>query len=757
MEPFRDASLAPGLRARDLLARLSLREKVGQLNQRLYGFAAYTRQGDDLALTPECEAEIEKWSGLGALYGLYRADPWSGKDESTGIPPRLAPKAYNLVQRKVLEASPFGIPALMTAEASHGMVSVGGYMLPANAAMGATFNRKLCRDAFAVYGKQAKAQGIDYALMSVLDVLRDPRWGRSEECFGEDPLLCRTMAEAAVSGCAAQGVDVVAKHLGGQGETTGGINSSPARLGWRELREIHLPSLQGALEGGASGVMAAYNEIDGVPCHANSLLLREYLREECGFEGVVMADGTAMDRLDEITGSNMLSGALALESGVDISLWDTAFSHLEEAVLGGHVPEALLDEAVLRVLETKFRRGLFENPYMDETKPVPVFTPLDHPQTLEAARQSVVLLENKNRFLPMDGKDWATVAVLGPNAHSLYNQTGDYSRPFSPGEGITVLQGVEQALPGGKVLHAEGCGTLRGDREQLAQALEAAKESDLVILALGGSSNRFGEVRFDETGAAIAGGDLQMDCGEGVDRADLNLPPCQQQLFEEVCALGKPVVCIVMGGRPYVVAPFARQASALLYSFYPGPCGGQALAEILFGQQNPSGRLPASLPRHSGALLCWYNGKYAAKNRVYCDMDSAALYSFGYGLSYTRFSLEGASAQAIPQGGVAVTFALQNTGSLGGYAVPMVYLRWLRGRITARKKELKAFDKIWLEAGERQTVTLTIPPRELLRWDADMKQRPGSGPVLLMLEEGGQSFWSGQVTVNEEGNHGSVV
>lgn len=745
MEDFRNASLPPEQRARDLLKRLTLREKAGQINQRLYGFSAYAREGDNFTLSSECRSEIERWGGLGVLYGLYRADPWSGKNEMNGIPPRLAAKAYNLVQREVMQASRFGIPVLITGDASHGMMSVGGYILPVNLAMAATYNPSLCYDAFRVYGLQASRQGVDFALMAGLDVLRDPRWGRSEECYGEDPFLCYSMVKQAVAGCASQGPDVVAKHFCGQGETTGGINSSPCRVGWRELREIHLPPTLGALEGGAKGVMAAYNEIDGVPCHANSRLLRDYLRGECGFTGVVMADGTAIDRLDEITGDNMLSGALALESGVDISLWDTGFSHLEEAVRSGAVSEKRLDEAVLRVLEVKFRRGLFEHPFLDETEPVPSFTVEAYPQSLEAARQSIVLLENHEKLLPLS-ETVPSVAVIGPNADSLYNQLGDYSPPMRRDDGVTVLEGIRNLLGTERVSFEEGCGSLSGTPEQRDRAVELARRSDVVVLVLGGTSNRFGDVHFDETGAAIPGQEIQMDCGEGVDRANLELPVCQLDLFQAVCATGTPVVCIVMGGRPYVVTPFAEQAGALIMSFYPGPWGGRALAEILFGLQSPSGRLPVSLPRHSGALPCWYNGKYAAKNRVYCDMDSAALYPFGFGKGYTEFAVFGVCAEA-EDGGIHVSFDLKNTGDRDSYAVPMLFLRWQQGRITARKKEHKAFDKVWVPAGQTVRTTLTVPRSQLMRWVTENTQEAGRGPVYLMLEEGGTRLWDGQVTL----------
>ncbi|WP_419486210.1 glycoside hydrolase family 3 protein, partial [Hominenteromicrobium sp.] len=366
-EKFKDSALSPKERAEDLLPRLTLREKVGQVNQKLYGFQSYTCNGEHVELADSFKEEVEKWGGLGVLYGLYRADPWANKDYTTGLTGVNAIRAYNLAQHYVLEHSRFGIPMLMSSECPHGHQALDGYLLPVNLGMGAAWNPKLVEEGFKVVGEQQKEMGVDFALVSMLDILRDPRWGRSEECYGEDPYLCGQNAAAAVKGCASAGLEVVAKHFCAQGETTGGVNASAARIGERELREIHLPAMKEAVKAGATGVMAAYNEIDGVPCHANEWLLKDVLREELGFDGIVMADGVAIDRLGMLTGNDKAAnGAYALNAGVDVSLWDDSFPHLEEAVERGLVSEETLDKAVLRVLELKFARGLFEHPYLEE-------------------------------------------------------------------------------------------------------------------------------------------------------------------------------------------------------------------------------------------------------------------------------------------------------------------------------------------------------------------------------------------------------
>ena len=322
---YKDAFLPIEERVNDLLSHMTLREKVGQLNQRLYGFRAYERKGDEITLTKETIEEAKYFGGLGVVYGLYRADPWSAKTTENGLSKEYAIKGYNLLQRCCLEHSRLGIPLLLSSECPHGHQALDGYLLPVNLAAGATFDPKLYKEAVSVCAHQLKQMGVNLSLVSALDVARDPRWGRTEECFGEDPYLCSCFAKAAVEGTQSEGVAMVAKHFCAQGETTGGVNASAARIGERELREIHLPAAKACCEAGVKGVMAAYNEIDGVYCHMNHHLLTEILRDEFGFDGIVMADGVALDRLQEAVGDEPHAAALALSAGVDVSLWDNVF------------------------------------------------------------------------------------------------------------------------------------------------------------------------------------------------------------------------------------------------------------------------------------------------------------------------------------------------------------------------------------------------------------------------------------------------
>lgn len=755
-EKFRDSTLSPAERAADLLSRLTLREKVGQVNQRLYGFRSYVRTGDAVELAEDFKREVERWGGLGALYGLYRADPWADKDYATGLTGDTAVRAYNLAQQYVIEHSRFGIPMLLSTECPHGHQALDGYLLPVNLAMGAAWNPALVEEAFGVVGSQIREMGVDFALVSMLDVLRDPRWGRSEECYSEDPYLCAKNAEAAVRGCLSGGVDAVAKHFCAQGETTGGVNASAARIGERELREIHMPPMAAAAKAGAKGVMAAYNEIDGVPCHANDWLLQDVLRGEMGFDGIVMADGVAIDRLSVLTGGDAAAnGAYALSAGVDVSLWDDGFTHLEEAVARGLVSEDVLDRAVLRVLEMKFARGLFEHPYLEE-KPLTQFTAAQHPQSLELARQSAVLLKNDG-ILPLDAKAKRRVAVIGPNADAIYQQLGDYTPPLREGAGVTVLDGLRAALQNSEIRFAEGCTVCGGETTGIADAARLAAESDLVVLVLGGSSSRFaGKAIFDTNGAAIAGSALQMDCGEGVDASDLALPGAQNALAEAVFAAGKPVVTVVISGRPHAVQNIAEKSRALLWAFYPGPWGGQAIAEVLTGAAEPSGCLPVSVPRTTGQLPVYYNARASYDPMRYRDVPNTPLYPFGFGLHYAAPAVEavrcdGAVSAAALRAGETLTVrcSVRNAAERPAWATVQLYIQGLSGSVVRRVKELKAFEKVCLAPGETREVALQLGLEALGVWNRQMQFDAEPGAVRLMLEESGNPVWSTEVQITE--------
>ena len=737
--------------AKELLDKMTLQEKIGQLNQKLYGFGIYERNGEEISFSQEFKDEVEKYGGLGTLYGLYRADPWSQKNYENGLYGENAVKAYNKMQEYVLEHSRLRIPALLSTECPHGHQALDSYLLPVNLNMGATFNTELIHSAYSVCGKQLREMGVDLALISLLDVVRDPRWGRSEECFSEDPYLCSKMAEQIVKAVQDEGVSVVAKHFAAQGECTGGINASAARIGERELREIHLPAMKACADAGVDGVMAAYNEIDGVFCHANRHLLTDILRDEMGFEGVVMADGCAIDQLNVVTGDCVHSAAAALRAGVDIGLWDEAYGRLEEALENGYITEEDIDRAVLRVLELKIKRGIFKHPLLDENQNQEDYSYEKYPQALEIARESVVLLENRNEILPLS-KEQRKIAVIGPNADAVYNQLGDYSPQVKREKCSTVLDGVRSYF-GDNVVYARGCGVFEGTQEEQTEAVKLAEQSDITILVLGGSSSRFGEVSFDANGAAISEHGVSMDCGEGVDTSELSLPIEQRELAEKIFATGSKVITVIIGGRAYALDTIAEKSDAVLYAFYPGMQGGKAIAEILFGDVNPSGRLPVSLPRCSGQLPVYYNYKNSYRSMHYYNIPDGAAYTFGYGKSYTEFEYDDVSfgntevaLDELHKNGIQVEMTIKNIGAQDGYAVPLVYIAGEQGSVVRRVKELKGFHKVWLKKGESTKVKILLPFEAFAVWNFEMEFKVEPGRVKLILEEMGQTV--GSETIN---------
>ena len=745
---YKDASLPTAERVNDLLSHMTLREKVGQLNQRLYGFRAYKRKGDEITLTKETIEEAKYFGGLGVVYGLYRADPWSAKTEENGLSKEYAIKGYNLLQRCCLEHSRLGIPLLLSSECPHGHQALDGYLLPVNLAAGATFDPKLYKEAVSVCAHQLKQMGVNLSLVSALDVARDPRWGRTEECFGEDPYLCSCFAKAAVEGTQSEGVAMVAKHFCAQGETTGGVNASAARIGERELREIHLPAAKACCEAGVKGVMAAYNEIDGVYCHMNHHLLTEILRDEFGFDGIVMADGVALDRLQEAVGDEPHAAALALFAGVDVSLWDNVFPYLEDAIKDGLLEESLLDEAVKRVLTLKFEQGLFEHPYLPEDSKEESYTMEKYPQSLQLARESVVLLKNQD-VLPLKTSD-QKILVLGPSADDIYRMLGDYTPPVSDENSFTLLKGLEY-LAGDRIIKTCSYTALTEEKKKEVQKL--IDWADVVIMAIGGSSSRFGGALFDNNGAAVVQGTQKdskdsdlvrknkeawaMDCGEGMDSSTLSLPGDQLDWFLFVRESNKPLISIVVAGRPYAISEIASKTDALLYSFYPGPYGGLALAQLLYGQESPSGRLPISIPAHVGQLPVYYNPKRSYEAMKYWDEEDHALYEFGEGFGYGQLSYENMTLQKETDHDsftYKVTFSVSNKSDADDFAVPQLYVRDIAASTVRRVRELKGFTKTSLKAGQTKQISIVLDKDAFTIWNLQMKQvvEPGEFEILLM-------------------------
>jgi beta-glucosidase len=537
----------------------------------------------------------------------------------------------------------------------------------------------------------------------------------------------------------------VLKCLAGQGGVLGGHNGSASNFGPRELREIHLPPARAGVAAGALGIMAAYNEIDGVPCCGNPDLLRTLLRHDWGFSGLVMSDGFALDNLRQQTGTIEAAGILGLMSGVDLGLWGDAFRTLGDSVRAGRLDEREIDRAAARVLRVKFALGLFEHPFVD-----------DHPAALAAARarareanlklarESLVLLRNVGGVLPLK-KGLKRIAVIGPNADNIYAQLGDYTPPQRDGDCTTVLAGLRALVgPQTEVVYAPGCPHRREDASGIPAAVALAQSADAVVVVVGGSSNRYAGAKYAVTGAAdVDDSSREMDCGEGVDVASLDLGGEQRALVQALQATGVPLVVVLIQGRPYSIPWMAEHCPAILCAWYPGQEGGRAIAEALLGEVNPSGRLPISIPRSSGQLPVCYDYKIKG-DAAYYDMKGAPLWSFGHGLSYTSFALSNlrlstptsTAAELNAGGSVTVTVEVANTGDRRGTETVQVYLHGIESSITRRVRELKQFARVALEAGKSRTVTFRLGREELAIWGPDMKFAVGPGLNEILVQGG---------------------
>lgn len=709
-------------RVTDLLGRMTLREKVGQLQQRLHGWEAYTLTADGTAEpTSLLREEAERWGGLGSLYGLFRADPWSGVDWSNGIRPERMSAAARVIQDQVLDASRHGIPALLTEEAPHGHQALGAVVLPTNLAVGATWNPVLLRDASAEVALWLRRAGVHLALCSGLDMARDPRWGRSEECYSEDPYLASAMTRASVlgfQGDRAEQIDrrhvgVVLKHLAGQGASIGGRNTSGAPIGTRELAEIHLPAARAGFDAGALGFMASYNDVDGTPSVANHRLLTRMLRDEWGFTGFVMADGGAIDRLAHTGASSAMSAALALNAGVDMSLWDESFTHLEAAVARGLVDESMIDQACARVLATKFRLGLFEDP-------LPATGELSSGGTggrlsalsEELAQECLVLLSNDGA-LPLPDSI-TRIAVIGPNADDLDALLGDYVAPQQPGGGASLYAALAEAVSAGtEVRTVRGSGLRVRDPAELAAARDLAEWADVTVLAVGGSSRRTYDTAFADNGAAgSANVDPEMTAGEGVDLARIGLDPAQLELAREVRAAGRPVITVVIAGRAHGIEEILNLSDAVIYAWYPGPHGGTAIADVLLGNASPSGALPVSLPRESGTLPIAHDERIEPAG-TYADAPAGPLFPFGFSLASQSVSVSTPSLARdelrwLPSASVEVVVdATNGTPHIVDRVVALFAFRPVPGT-WPRRRELVGFTKVRLAPHESRSLAFTV-------------------------------------------------
>ena len=723
-------------RVDDLISRMTLKEKVGQLN-------CPTLEEDHMGTTPAQKMDAarklatgtytDQIGPIGGFFALATELSQNGAQQQAEF--------MNELQKIAVTQSRLKIPLLEDAEGTHGPIFQQATIFPEGLAIGSTFDMPLVKAIYATAAQEARAVGVHVLSTLVLELDRDPRMGRNEEGYTEDPYLGSRIAENITEGAQGVSLDAPDKVIAlmtdfpTQSEPASGLERGAIEYSERYIRENILPPWIAAFRAGALGVMAGYPEVEDVPAHASVKWMNDILRQELGFQGIVMSEGDGFDTLlyEHIVPTQKQAGALALRAGVDLDItFEPAYlGPLVENVEEGRVPIALVDRAVRRVLRMKFRLGLFEHPYVDPVQAARAMHSKDHQElALTAAREGIVLLKNEHNLLPL-GKDLKSIAVIGPNADNAWNLVGDYA-PYPEHMG-SILDGVKgKVSPATRVTYAKGCGILSPDESGFPAAVEAAKHADVAIVVVGETSRR------------SADGEHATD-GEGYDAASLDLTGVQEDLIQAVHATGTPTVVVLVNGRPLSVRWTAAHVPALVEAWEPGERGGEALADVLFGDYNPSGRLPVTIPRSVGQLPAYYDFKPSKPYWIkqgwsnldgYADLPGSPLYPFGYGLSYTQFeygNLRIDPPQIYNEGNAQVQVDVQNTGNRSGTETVQLYLHERFAPVSTPVKQLRGFTRVALAPGEKKTVSFSVGPEDLQLLDRNMRWVvvPGTFDVMI--------------------------
>jgi len=745
MDVYRDEAKSTATRVKDLLSKMTLEEKISQLG------SIWSREIIEAGKFSPQKAEGLIKNGIGQITRAGGA---------TGLPPKEVAAFTNEIQRFLVENTRFGIPAIIHEECLSGFLTREATIFPQIIGIASTWEPELVEKITNVIRMQMRAAGAHQGLAPVLDIARDPRWGRIEETFGEDPFLVAKMGASYVKGLQGEdirgGVIATLKHFVGYGLSEGGMNWAPSHIPPRMLREVFLyPFKEAIKEGGALSVMNSYQEIDGIPCGASEELLTDILRKEWGFEGIVVSDYVAIDMLQayhQVASDKLGAARLALTAGIDVELptYDCYAGPLKEQIENGRVSEELVDRAVSRILRLKVMLGLFENPYVEPEGTARVFDIPDQRElALEAARKSIVLLKNKDNILPLK-KDIATIAVIGPNADSWRNLLGDYTYPAhvefvtarDSATGTTrhdrddqadqtsvpvvsILEGIKAKVTANtKVLYAEGCEVNSASKDGFDEAVKAAQPADVAVVVVGGKS-----------GLA-----LDCTCGEMRDRAELGLPGVQENLVKAIYETGTPIVVILVNGRPYTLGWIAEEILAIIEAWLPGEEGGNAIADVLFGDYNPGGKLPVSFPERVGQIPVYYGHKRSGgRSQIwgnYVDASTSPVFEFGYGLSYTTFEFSNLRIEpnkVPPAGDISIKVDVTNTGSRVGDEVVQLYINDRVASITRPVKELKGFKRITMEPAKTKTVEFELSTELLAFYDKDMKLMVEPGVFKVMV------------------------
>lgn len=709
-------------RTKDLLSRMTVEEKVAQT------LAIWRKMGAEGKFSTSGQA-FDPQYGLGAIHRRYTNISMSeGAEES------------NAIQKYFIENTRLGIPVIINGEGLHGIVANEATIFPQAIALASTWDPELFGEIFSSVALQARALGIHEVFSPNLDIIRDPRYGRVQENYSEDPYLATELGVACINGLQGNKVTLdsihvaaTIKHFAVSSQNEGGLNKSPGNVSERTIREVFFPPFKAAVEKCNSRfIMISYNEVDGLPSHANKWLLQGVLRNEWNYKGITISDHNALNQLVKYhsVSANKKEAALkALSSGIDMDLSSDTLTYLTlpDQINQRKISESLLDAAVERVLRLKFELGLFDHPLVDPDKTRYVInTEEDRALALKAAQEAVILLKNENQLLPLNKDKIKRVAVIGPNAMEC--QFGEYSGNTTTG--ISLLEGIKRKIGNEKVMFAKGCeisfeavneylsaGELMNDemRKSINEAAKVAGKCDIAVLALGENN------------------DL---CGEGKDVNDLELAGLQNELVKAIVATGKPVIVVMINGRPLSMKYVAKNANAILEGWYLGQSQGDALADIIFGDVNPSGKLTVSIPSSVGNLPCYYNKKPSLDKSKYIFSDNKPLFPFGFGLSYTTFEYKNLKVERetiAPAENTKVTVEVTNTGKMKGDEIVQLYIHDLVSSVTRPVKELKGFKRISLSPGETRVVEFEITPEKLSFYNERMELvvEPGSFSIMV--------------------------
>ena len=737
---YRNPQLSLEVRVADLLSRMTIEEKVAQVMTLWVNKPQQKDLNQDWSFPDRGDFSPDK-AAVKMKYGVGEISRQRERKDA-----RQSALYANAVQKWLKENTRLGIPAIFHDEALHGHMAQGSTSFPTPISLASSWDSDLISKIFTVAALEARTRGAHQVLGPNLDLARDPRWGRTEETYGEDPYLVSRLGVACIKALQGSGSNVdnehvmaTAKHFAAHGQPEGGTNIAPVNVSERILREIFLPSFEAAVkEAKVHSVMPSYNEIDGVPSHANHFLLNKILRQEWGFRGLISSDYQGIAELvsrHHVAANKAEAAKMALEAGVDIELADPdCYPLLPQLINEGKVSMATLDRSVTLVLRAKFQLGLFENPYVDPDRAAKLTNSQPHRDlAVEAARRSIVLLKNVNGLLPLDRSKLKSLAVIGPNAAGTH--LGGYSD--NPGRGVSVLQGLRDKVGNQiKINYAEGCKiTTEGgkwwddvshlsdpkeDAKLIAEAVETAKASDVAVLVVGSNE--------DTNKEAWADGHLG-------DRDNLDLVGRQNDLVKAVVETGKPVVVMLINSSALSINYIAENVPAILEGFYLGQETGTAVADTLFGDNNPAGKLAVSFPRTVGQLPIYYNHKPSAK-RGYLYASKEPLFPFGFGLSYTTFAyseVKVAPEKIGPSGQATVSATITNTGKVKGDEIVQLYIRDEVSSVTRPVKELKDFKRITLNPGESKTVSFVITPDKLSFLDLNMNRLVEPGWFSIMV------------------------